>query len=122
MKRFHKFIFGQKFTLVTDPLGTMFGPENSLPTMAHSRLQRWAIILSAYDYKIVYKRGTEISNEDCLSRLPLSHVKSEVEDVKSFISFQKLPLTAENVLDETQRDQILTKVLEDGVTTLIMRT
>lgn len=47
-------IYGHKFTLVTDhqPLKTILGPNSNIPTLAHSRLQRYAIILSAYHYNI----------------------------------------------------------------------
>ena len=39
-----------KSTLETDrqPLVTIFGPRTGVPTLAAARLQRWAIILSAY--------------------------------------------------------------------------
>jgi len=38
--------------------------------MAASRLQRWAIIISAYTYTIDYKPTREHGNAGCLSRLP----------------------------------------------------
>ena len=38
--------------------------------MAVSRLQRWAIILSAYTYTISYKHTKEHGNADYLFRLP----------------------------------------------------
>ena len=38
--------------------------------MAASRIQRWAIIISAYDYNLTHKSGKENSNADCLSRFP----------------------------------------------------
>ena len=38
--------------------------------MASARMQRWALTLSAYDYRIVFRAGNENSNADGLSRLP----------------------------------------------------
>ena len=38
--------------------------------MASSRIQRWALTLSAYHYTIRYKPGSALSNADTLSRLP----------------------------------------------------
>ena len=38
--------------------------------MAPSRIVRWAIILSAYNYSICYKSGKKLQNADTLSRLP----------------------------------------------------
>ena len=39
--------------------------------MAAASLQRWALIVSAYEYSIVYKEGKNNANADGLSRLPL---------------------------------------------------
>ena len=54
VKKFHSYIFGRKFTLLTDhkSLTTIFSPKSSLPALAAARLQRWAIILSAYQYEV----------------------------------------------------------------------
>ena len=40
--------------------------------MASSRIQRWALKLSAYQYSICYKSGKTLQNADALSRLPMS--------------------------------------------------
>jgi len=45
--------------------------------MCSPRVQRWAVLLRAYEYKIVYKPGKEHSNEDALSRLPLPQTEEE---------------------------------------------
>ena len=70
----HQFLYGRKFTLFTDhkPLTTILGPYNSIPTLAAARLQRWALILSAYTYEIRFRYTEEHANADCLSRLPLN--------------------------------------------------
>ena len=49
---------------------TIFGHKKGIPTMAASRLQRWAIILSVYTYTISYKHTKEHGKADCLSKLP----------------------------------------------------
>ena len=73
VKKFHQFLYGRTFSLLTDhkPLITTFSPEKGIPTLVASRLQRWAIILSAYSYKIEYKPTKEHGNADSLSRLPI---------------------------------------------------
>ena len=47
VKKFHKYLYGRKFTLVTDhkPLLAILGSKRSLPTLAAARLQRWALFL-----------------------------------------------------------------------------
>ena len=73
IKKFHRYIYGRKFTLITDhkPLTTILSPKASLPALAAARIQRWAIILSAYCYEIEFRSTQEHSNADGLSRLPL---------------------------------------------------
>lgn len=73
VKKFHQYLYGRKFTLVTDhqPLTTILGPKKGIPSLAAARLQRWAILLSAYEYEIKYKSTHAHSNADGLSRLPL---------------------------------------------------
>lgn len=65
VKKFHQYLWGRKFKMVTDhkPLLTLFGEHKSLPTMAAARIQRWAIILSAYDYYIEYCPSEKHGNE-----------------------------------------------------------
>ena len=73
VKKFHQYLFGRKFMLVTDhkPLLTILGPKKGLPTLAAARLQRWAILLAAYKYDTKYRSTTAHSNADEFSRLPL---------------------------------------------------
>lgn len=45
--------------------------------MGSQRVQRWATLLRAYEYKIIYKPGKE--HADALSRLPLPQTEQEDE-------------------------------------------
>ena len=44
VKKFHKYLYGRSFTLVTDhrPLVTILGPTKAVPPLAAARIQRWA--------------------------------------------------------------------------------
>lgn len=42
--------------------------------MTSPRIRRWAVALSAYDYDITYKKGTDFPHKDALSRLPVTNV------------------------------------------------
>ena len=72
VKRFHNYLFGRSFTLVTNhkPLSTLFASDKCVPTHASARIQRWALTLAMYTYKIKYKCGEAHNNADALSRLP----------------------------------------------------
>ena len=73
VQKFRQYLLGRKFQLITDhkPLVTIFHPQKGIPEMTASRLQRWAIILSAYDYEVRYQPSAQHGNADGLSRLPL---------------------------------------------------
>lgn len=71
VERFHHYLFGRTFELVTDhkPLETIFGPK-SKPC---ARIERWVLRLQSYQYKVIYKPGKS-NIADPLSRLlPVSH-------------------------------------------------
>ena len=73
VKKFHQFLFGRHFILVTDhkPLTTILGPKKGLPTLAAARLQRWAMFLSNYRYDLEFRKTERHCNADGFSRLPL---------------------------------------------------
>ena len=72
LKKFHQFLYGRQFILVTDhkPLVAMFSPTKGTPALAANRLARWALTLSQYDYTIEYRSTKDHGNADALSRLP----------------------------------------------------
>ena len=73
VKKFHLCLYGRYFKIYTDqkPLLGLLSPEKATPIMASSRMQRWALTLLAYKYKLVYRPGRDNCNGDALSRLPL---------------------------------------------------
>ncbi len=82
--------------------------------MAAARLQRWAILLSAYKYEIQYKSTHEHSNADGLSRLPLSN-SEPVSTINGAVVFnigqiQALPVTCQAIQKATARDRLLSEV------------
>ena len=72
VKKFHNYLCGRHFLIESDhqPCAHLFGEKKGIPLLASSRIQRWAMTLSAYHYIITYKSGRLIGNADALSRLP----------------------------------------------------
>ena len=123
LKKFHKFLHGRTFTIVTDhqPLVHLFGDQKPTSPMASARVTRWHITLSGYKYKIVHKKGNEHLNADALSRLPLPCTDSEMnnlDETQEPVSIHLLseldtqPVTAEEVKRETSKDPVLSRVRE----------
>jgi hypothetical protein len=98
VKKFHKYLYGRKFQLLTDhkPLLAILGPKSAIPTLAALQMQRWALILLAYDYEIEYRRPSDHANADALSRLPCNS-DSDSEDDRAVFQISlidKLPISA----------------------------
>ena len=121
VKKFHNFLYGRHFLLVTDhkPLLTIFGSKKGIPTVAANRLQRWAIILATYTYEILYKPTAKHGNADTLSRLPVSDeqleedysLESELNHIHS-LQLEQLPLRATDVAKATEDDTVLARVYQ----------
>jgi len=121
VRRFHKFLYGRHFVIYTDchPLTSLLAPHAAVPMMASARLQRWAVMLSAYDYELKYRKGKDMCNVDALSRLPVSpklssfSLESSAERKVNFFSpVDECPLTSAEIRSESQKDLVLSKVVQ----------
>ena len=118
VKRFHQFLYGRDFTLITDhkPLTAILGPRKGVPTLAAARLQRWALFLSAYTYTIKYRETNLHSNADALSRLPLDCFDNNEccvhDSLFSLGQVEALPLTAKQLAAATRSDPVLSRVVQ----------
>lgn len=76
-KYFRPYLFGRKFKIVTDhkPLQWLMNLKEP-----NSRLTRWRLKLSEYDYTIIYKKGKTNTNADALSRVEIHN-----EEIESMI-------------------------------------
>jgi len=118
VQKFRQYLLGRKFCLLTDhkPLLTIFNPEKGIPEMISSRLQRWAIILSAYTYEVKYKPSDQHGNADGLSRLPLELGSEWIDESQDTVclleqlQLNQLPIKASDIRQETAQDSVLSKV------------
>lgn len=111
VKKFDRYLYGKEFWIYTDhqPLKELFNPEKNNHAVAAARLQRWAIILSSYKYKIFYRPGSKMGNADMLSRLPLpenTEIKSKID--VNFINYSsQIPLDIESIKENVNNDRVL---------------
>ena len=112
VRKSHQYLYGRKFVLVTDhrPLTSVFGPKRGIPTLAAARLQRWALILSAYTYTIEFKPTEKHLNADGLYRLPLPVQHQDTPDTFLIGQLQALPVTTERLHVVTRQDPILSRI------------
>ena len=105
IRKFHQFLYGRKFMLVTDHK-TIFRPKRGVPALVAARLQRWAIQLS---YDIEHRSTDKHANADGLSRLPLQgNSPEEGLEVKLFQIHQMMSLS---VTKACKSDRVIRQVL-----------
>ena len=103
VKRFHQYLFGRSFKIVSDhkPLQHLLDGAKGVPTLASARMQRWALTLSAYNYTVEYKPGASHGNANGLSRLPLPEAPSEIpvpsETILAMDMLTSLPVMARQI-------------------------
>lgn len=116
--KLYQFLIGIKFELHTDhkPLLSIFGENRGLPVMAAARMQRWALILSGFDYTIKYVQGLS-NHADSLSRFPQRDTGQSCEDATyiNYVDYDNiLQLNFQNIATATRHDPILAK-LSDAI-------
>eukprot|EP00731_Ephydatia_muelleri_P012616 Em0006g1510a len=123
LKKFHQFLYGRRFILVTDhrPLIALFGPTKATPALAANRLARWALMLSQYDYSIEYRRTADHGNADALSRLPAGpdatfdseESEADIDTVCTIkvISLQLNPADPGVLAKESAKDPVIANVM-----------
>ena len=112
--KFHQYLFGRRFSLLTEhkPLTLLLGPKRGIPMLEASRLQCWAIQLSAYQYDIEYRASKDRANADALSRLPRKTVKEPDDwsieaDKINRVQMERAPITVSQIREATSGDSVL---------------
>mgnify|MGYP001794878679 FL=1 len=87
VERFHHYLFGCKFKIVSDcePLGSIYGNKNKRTSL---RVERWQLRLQAYDFEMMHVKGPD-NIADPLSRLLKSKRTAEhlveKEDIELYV-------------------------------------
>ncbi|XP_053686599.1 uncharacterized protein K02A2.6-like [Sabethes cyaneus] len=130
--KFHRMLLGRQFVLETDhqPLLRIFSSQKGIPTHTSSRLQRWALTLLCYDFKLEYINTTKFGYADVLSRLISSTAKPEeeyiiasamLEDDMSAVlddSIGSIPVTSKMIAKATCSDKVLKQAVFFSVSEL----
>ncbi|KAM0724679.1 Retrovirus-related Pol polyprotein from transposon 17.6 [Formica fusca] len=101
VKHFRPYLYGRKFTLVTDHKPLMWF-KNAQD--ANMRILRWRLKLAEYDYEVVYKAGKTNVNADALSRNPVN-----IEEIDCKIIKNKKLLNPDNPKDARFIAELLEK-------------
>ena len=118
IKRFHNYLSGRHFKLVTDhkPLLGLLKEDRAISPQASSRIKRRSLFLSSYEYTLVFRNTTVHANADALSQLPLleepARTVTEPELVLLSEHLDDSPVTANDIRTWTTRDPKLSKVLQ----------
>jgi hypothetical protein len=124
VKKFNHYLYGrdEPFILRTDhkPLLCIFRPDKGVPEVSANRLQRYALFLSAYNYRIEYVSSAH-NTADFLSRSvnetsdtdAAATERDEGIDRAAYLHFivdGDVPISIDDVCGATRADNILTQV------------
>lgn len=85
LKRFHIYLHGIKFRIVTDCLSLKQTLEKR---ETNSQIMRWSLALENYDYEIIQRSGTKMRHVDALSRAPGIYAISESDFFQTLADYQ----------------------------------
>lgn len=87
--------------------------EIGIPQLTSSSLQRSEIILSGYNYTLIYKTRACNTNADCLSQFPKDSEKdfSKLENLVLLTDLVEPPVTSLDVKKELAKDPIISRVI-----------
>lgn len=104
VKHFHSYLYGHLFELITDhkPLLTLLGEYRPMSPQSSACIKRWSLLLSAYEYSLVFWGTQAHQNADALSRLPLPTFLSKIPPPPELVLFRVW----------TRREPLLAKVLQ----------
>ncbi|KAL3227134.1 hypothetical protein MRX96_048823 [Rhipicephalus microplus] len=113
--KFRQYLWRRELEAIRDhkPLFGSLAPYKRVPEMCSPRIMRWALVLGAYNYKLMYRPGASIANADSLSRLPLPvHAQPEERPADVFMleaAYLRV-LWSTVVVEATSKDPTLTKL------------
>ena len=85
-EKFHLYLIGAKFTIITDhkALEVIYSPKSKPP----ARIERWALRLQQYDFDIQHRPG-EGNPADVLSRQPILETTEKSNVADQYVNFME---------------------------------
>lgn len=132
LKRSHFYIAGRRITAQVDhkPLLAIFGSKSGIPIYTANRLQRWALIVMAYDIKFEFIGTNSFGYADVVSRLISKHTKPDEDQVIAIVqwnvpeeedeqllcfaiqSAKELPVSFQEIQETTNSCTVLQEVIK----------
>uniref|UniRef100_A0A1I7WD20 RT_RNaseH_2 domain-containing protein n=1 Tax=Heterorhabditis bacteriophora TaxID=37862 RepID=A0A1I7WD20_HETBA len=119
VRKFHCFMFGRLFALLT-----VHKPLLGVPVTSANSLQRWATMLLAYDFKIEYRATTSFGEADALSRLIETQQGSrspeeiiiaagDADIIAEFEGYiRTLPITITQIEEATRNGKLFSRIMQ----------
>ena len=100
--KFHQYVYGRQFMILTDnkPLLGTLSEDKGIPPMTTARIQRWAILLSAYSNLLQYHPGNKNGNADFMSHFPSTDPNNDESQISNYVYLTELihsPMTAKEI-------------------------
>ena len=86
LRRFHNFLEGQEFDLITDHKALRWLLETKDPK---DKMRRWVAEVNEYDYHVIHRPGRETVVPDALSRMERDDTDEDVEEGADEVPRQK---------------------------------
>ena len=91
------------------------GEKEDIPPLAAARMQRWALLLSAYQYKIQHIPGTQNTLADCMPWLPsFSEKRGSAERIYSVVLTEQLPILACQIAETDKEISSIITCIQHG--------
>jgi len=89
IEKFRSYLLARSFTILTDQKSVSFLFDNRpKSSVKNSKLCRWRMELSEYNYQIIYRRGEENRSADALSRLSSVSKASDKDELIRLVHSQ----------------------------------
>ena len=118
VSRFFYYLFGRRFTLITDskPLVSILSPSKALPPLSAMRMTNYSMFLQSFNYDIVYRNTNDHGNADMLSRLPTKSedfvMPQEIHDILLTELVEYSPLDVARIARLTRDCETLRPILD----------